>query len=101
MENGIIFAFINRVFLISKQRGLAMIAYEFYIRDPKKGDRLIGILPERRKDSSRITEKSIMHWVENILGRSINGEEVYYIKVRIDEDSGDILKLDQSSFNQN
>jgi hypothetical protein len=78
-----------------------MIAYEFYIRDPKKGDRLIGILPERRKDSSRITEKSIMHWVENILGRSINGEEVYYIKVRIDEDSGDILKLDQSSFNQN
>ncbi len=78
-----------------------MIAYEFYIRDPKKGDRLIGILPERRKDSSRITEKSIIHWVENILGRSINGEEVYYIKVRIDEDSGDILKLDQSSFNQN
>ncbi len=78
-----------------------MIAYEFYIRDPVKGDRLIGILPERRKDSSRITEKSIMHWVESILGRSINGEEVYYIKVRIDEDSGDILKLDQSSFNQN
>jgi len=78
-----------------------MIAYEFYIRDPEKGDRLIGILPERRKDSSRITEKSIMHWVESILGRSINGEEVYYIKVRIDEDSGDILKLDQSSFNQN
>jgi len=78
-----------------------MIAYEFYIRDPKKGDRLIGILPERRKDSSRITEESIMHWVENILGRSINGEEVYYIKVRIDEDSGEVLKLDPSSFNQN
>lgn len=74
-----------------------MIAYEFYYRDPKKGDRLIGILPERRKDPARITPESIMHWVETIIGRSINGDEVYYIKVKIEEDSEDILGSNRSS----
>jgi hypothetical protein len=29
---------------------LGMLAYEFYFRDPVKGNEIIGILPERRKD---------------------------------------------------
>ncbi len=77
-----------------------MIAYEFYYRDPEKGDRLIGILPERRKDPARITPDSIMHWVETIFGRNINDDEVYYIKVKIDEDSEDILESNKYSFPQ-
>lgn len=81
-------------------RGLAMIAYEFYYRDPQKGDRLIGILPERRKDPSRITPKSIMHWVETIFGKRITDKEVYYVKVKIDEDSEDRLGSEGFPFNQ-
>jgi hypothetical protein len=37
-----------------------MVAYEFYLCDPAKGHELIGILPERRKNSEIITHKSIM-----------------------------------------
>ncbi len=75
-----------------------MIAYEFYYRDPQKGDRLIGILPERRRDPERITPETIMHWVETIFGRSINDGEVYYIKVEINEDSEESLGSNRLSF---
>jgi len=39
-----------------------MVAYEFYLRDPKDEFHLMGILPERRKVLERITEESIMRW---------------------------------------
>lgn len=32
-----------------------MEAYEFYWLDPIKGDKLLGVLPERRKNPERIT----------------------------------------------
>ena len=37
-----------------------MVFYEFYMRDQAEGDKLIGILPERRNDPERIDLKSIM-----------------------------------------
>ena len=51
-----------------------MVAYEFYSRDrrdPTEAEvfHLIGILPERRKNSERITEESIMNWGRIILGK--------------------------------
>jgi len=45
-----------------------MEAYEFYWRDIYGKDHLIGILPERRKDPKRITNKSIMNWGRKIVG---------------------------------
>ncbi len=39
-----------------------MLAYEFYWRDEGGTQHLIGVLPERRKDSERITEESILNW---------------------------------------
>jgi len=36
-----------------------MVAYEFYWLDPKGGYKIIGVLPERRKNSTRITQESI------------------------------------------
>jgi hypothetical protein len=39
------------------------IAYEFFRCVPcGEEDRLIGVLPERRKDPQRITHNSIMNW---------------------------------------
>jgi hypothetical protein len=39
-----------------------MVAYEFYWLDPTGGYKIIGVLPERRKNSARITQESIMRF---------------------------------------
>jgi hypothetical protein len=62
-----------------------MIACEFYLRDPIKWNELVGVLPERRKDPERITQKSIMNWVETVLGNGLSNKDIYYIKITINE----------------
>jgi len=57
-----------------------MVAYEFYCQKAD-GCHLIGILPERRKDPERITEKSIMKWVKMLLGDSGDLGNIFFIKV--------------------
>ena len=47
-----------------------MVAYEFYWRDSTDVSHSIGILPERRKNSERITADSIMRWGKIILGEN-------------------------------
>lgn len=37
-----------------------MVAYEYYWHDEIKGFELIGVLPERRNDSNRVTQESIL-----------------------------------------
>jgi hypothetical protein len=61
-----------------------MIAYEFYYHDAK-GDRLIGILPERRKNPERINQESIMNWIRVVLGDNadIEANNVYFIQVEM------------------
>ena len=63
-----------------------MIAYEFYYRD-EKGGRLIGILPERRKNPERINQESIMNWIRVVLGDNADIEEnnVYFIQVEMQD----------------
>jgi hypothetical protein len=60
-----------------------MVAYEFYWRH-EKGDKLIGILAERRKDLARITPESITNW-GRILGDSagIDANSIYFIQVEV------------------
>ncbi len=70
-----------------------MVAYEFYWRDAIKGYELIGTLPERRKDPRRITQQSIMRWGRKILGESAITGDIFFIKVTIDKDTGDILRF--------
>ena len=60
-----------------------MLAYEFYWRD-KIGDiHLIGILPERRKDSNRVNNKSILNWVGKVVGDGVNN--IFFVKVSIND----------------
>ena len=60
-----------------------MVAYEFYLRNDK-GDKLFGILPERRKDPKRITTKSIMNW-GRIMSESagIDAKNIYFVQVEV------------------
>jgi hypothetical protein len=69
-----------------------VIAYEFYWHDPRGGYQIIGVLPERRKDSIRITQKSVMSWAEIFFGDNLNAKDIYFIQVTIDEYTGMIIR---------
>jgi hypothetical protein len=69
-----------------------MVAYEFYLCDPVKGYELIGVLPERRKNPERITQKSVMGWAEKLLGDNLSTKDIYFIQVTINEYTGKIFR---------
>jgi len=62
-----------------------MVAYEFYWRDSLEGYQHIGTLPERRMNSARITEESVMNWAREILGDRIDFDKLFFITVTIDK----------------
>jgi len=69
-----------------------MKAYEFYWYNPLKGYELLGVLPERRKSSGRITQKSVMSWAVNIFGDNLRTEDISFIQVTINERTGMIFR---------
>ena len=69
-----------------------MEAYEFYWYNPVKGHELLGVLPERRKNSERITQKSVMGWAVNIFGDNLGTEDIYFVRVTINEHTGMIFR---------
>jgi len=64
-----------------------MEAYEFYWRDSYRKGHLIGILPERRKDPKRITNKSIMNWGRKVVDNkpSLNLKNLYFVQVKVED----------------
>jgi hypothetical protein len=69
-----------------------MVAYEFYWRDPIKGHQLIGTLPERRKNPTRITRESVINWGEKIFGNHLDINNIFFIQVSIDKNTGKIFR---------
>ena len=60
-----------------------MIAYKFYRRDPLRDDRCIGVLPERRKHSERITQASVMKWIKSLLSSTSKEDfnrKIYFVQ---------------------
>jgi hypothetical protein len=62
-----------------------MVAYEFYSLDPTGGYQIIGVLPERRKNSERVTQQSIMTWGKNLFAKDLDDEDIFFIQVTIDD----------------
>jgi hypothetical protein len=58
-----------------------MVAYEFYWRDETERVHFIGILPERRKKTERITQQSILNWGMKVIGDSSGVDSVYFVQV--------------------
>ena len=58
-----------------------MVAYEFYWRDETELVHFIGILPERRKKTERITQESILNWGMKVIGDSSGVDSVYFVQV--------------------
>ena len=69
-----------------------MVAYEFYLCDSVKGYELIGVLPERRKNPERITQESVMGWVEKVFGNKFSTKDIYFIQITINEYTGMIFR---------
>jgi hypothetical protein len=62
-----------------------MIVYKFYLRNAIKGDILVGILPERRKNPQRITDESIINWGRKYFGMNAKHEDIFSIKTVLEE----------------
>jgi hypothetical protein len=58
-----------------------MVAYEFYWRDETERVHFIGILPERRKKTERITQESILNWGMKVIGDGSGVDSVYFVQV--------------------
>ena len=68
-----------------------MVAYEVYSFDNTNGYELIGLLPERRKNPTRITRESVLNWGKKLLGDNANGKSILFKQVEIDNDTGRIV----------
>jgi hypothetical protein len=71
-----------------------MVAYAFYVNHSEENKSLIGILPERRKDPKRITQKSILRWGRMLL--SDTGGSFFFERITIDEYTGEFLRFGPS-----
>jgi hypothetical protein len=60
-----------------------MIVYEFYMRDEERGDKLIGVLPERRNKRERVNHESIMNWIRTIYSSADSMNNIFYIQVKL------------------
>jgi hypothetical protein len=68
---------------MTKRRNINMMTYEFYRRVPnwEEEDRLIGILPERRKDPQRITHQSIINLAKLLAPEDdVLNDKIYFIR---------------------
>ena len=63
---------------------LDMVAYEFYVRDNAHGDRLLGILPERRGNPVRVNDESIMGWARTAFSSAVDISKVFFVKVSVE-----------------
>ena len=62
-----------------------MVAYEFYIRDGSDGNRLVGILPERRINQGRISYESITNWAKTVFGNSFDHKDIFFTTINLFE----------------
>jgi len=69
-----------------------MVAYEYYWHDEIKGFELIGVLPERRKDSNRSTQESILGFGKKFWGNDMDNGNIIFIRVNVDKTTGEFLR---------
>jgi hypothetical protein len=62
-----------------------MVAYEFYWSDEKGKKHFIWILPERRKNSERVTRQSILNWGKKVIIDDKEAKNIFFNQAEIDE----------------
>jgi len=61
-----------------------MVVYKFYLRDAIKGNIFLGVLPERRRKTQRITYESVINWGRKYFG-SGKDEDIFFIRTVLEE----------------
>ncbi len=74
-----------------------MVAYEVYSYDEINGYNLIGILPERRKDPTRITKESVLKWGRMLLNGTEEGRNIVFKQIVIDDGSHEMREVKEPS----
>jgi len=69
-----------------------MVAYEYYWRDTMRGYELVGVLPERRKNTDRVTDKSIMGFGKKFWGGHADINDILFVRIKIDEKTGEVSR---------
>jgi len=62
-----------------------MVAYEFYSRDEKGKKHFIWILPERRRNSERVSRESIINWGRKATVDETEARNIFFTQAEIDE----------------
>ncbi len=62
-----------------------MLAYEYYWKDEENRVHSIGIIPERRGRSERMTSESILNLGKTILGEEAGLSNLFFAQLTIDE----------------
>ena len=69
-----------------------MVAYEYYWHDEIKGFELIGVLPERRKDSDRVTQEAILGFGKKFWSNDMDNGNILFIRVNVDKTTGEVSR---------
>ena len=80
---------------------LLMLVYELYTFNKKKGYESIGVLPERRKNPTRITKESIIRWGRMLLGDDVDSKDIFLKPIAIESLADGILWRDPSNHSIN
>ncbi len=78
-----------------------MLVYELYTFDKKKGYELIGVLPERRKNRTRITKESVIRWGRMLLNDDVDSKDIFFKPIAIESLADGILWHDLSNQSMN
>ena len=78
-----------------------MLVYELYIFNKTKGYELIGVLPERRKNPTRITNDSVTNWGKMLLDDHVDSKDIFFKPVAIESVANGILWHDLSNHSIN
>jgi len=62
-----------------------MLGYQFYCLDDNGKDHLIALLPERRSNPERITDRSIINWAREVIGNGCYGRRFHFVRVNMPE----------------
>lgn len=76
-----------------------IVTYEFYVYDSKGNKTLLGILPEKRKDPKRITQKSILRWGRMLLYDTADRRSLFYERVAMNQYTGKFFRFAPSLTN--
>ncbi len=60
-----------------------MLVYEIYAFDKKRGYELIGVLPERRKNTTRMTKESVMRSGRMLLDDDVDSKDIFFKPIEI------------------